>query len=174
MNTAQPPQALVLVVDDDTMTRILVTEALEPEGFRIEEAASGLEALAAFQRGVPDLILLDVAMPGMSGFECCAQLRRLPGGAHVPIVVLTGNDDDDSIKQALEAGASDFISKPMQWRLLAHRLRYLLRASSALTELNRIQASLSHAQALARLGNWEYRVADGDGYWSPELLRILG
>ncbi|MGK5055521.1 EAL domain-containing protein [Janthinobacterium sp. LB2P49] len=174
MNTALPPQALVLVVDDDTMTRILVTEALEPEGFRIEEAASGPEALAAFQRGVPDLILLDVAMPGMSGFECCAQLRRLPGGAHVPIVVLTGNDDDDSIKQALEAGASDFISKPMQWRLLAHRLRYLLRASSALTELSRIQESLSHAQALARLGNWEYRVADGDGYWSPELLRILG
>ena len=174
MNTALPLQARVLVVDDDTMTRFLVTEALEPEGFRIEEAASGLEALAAFQRAVPDLILLDVAMPGMSGFECCAQLRRLPGGAHVPIVVLTGNDDDDSIKQALEAGASDFISKPMQWRLLAHRLRYLLRASSALTELNRIQASLSHAQALARLGNWEYRLADGDGYWSPELLRILG
>ena len=174
MNTALPPQALVLVVDDDTMTRILVTEALEPEGFRIEEAASGREALAAFQRGVPDLILLDVAMPGMSGFECCQQLRRLPGGAHVPIVVLTGNDDDDSIKQALEAGASDFISKPMQWRLLAHRLRYLLRASSALTELSRIQESLNHAQTLARLGNWEYRAAGGDGYWSPELLRILG
>ncbi len=57
------------------MTRILVTEALEPEGFRIEEAASGLEALAAFQRGVPDLILLDVAMPGMSGF------RMLPTAA---------------------------------------------------------------------------------------------
>ncbi|MEG1114964.1 MAG: diguanylate cyclase, partial [Janthinobacterium sp.] len=174
MNTALSPQALVLVVDDDSMTRFLVTEALEPEGFRIEEAASGLEALAAFQRRVPDLVLLDVAMPGMSGFECCALLRRLPGGAHVPIVVLTGNDDDDSIKQALDAGASDFISKPMQWRLLAHRLRYLLRASSALTELSRIQESLSHAQALARLGNWECRVADGDGYWSPELLRILG
>ena len=174
MNTALPLQARVLVVDDDTMTRFLVTEALEPEGFRIEEAASGLEALAAFQRAVPDLILLDVAMPGMSGFECCQQLRRLPGGAHVPIVVLTGNDDDDSIKQALEAGASDFISKPMQWRLLAHRLRYLLRASSALTELSRIQESLNHAQTLARLGNWEYRAAGGDGYWSPELLRILG
>ena len=128
MNTALPPQALVLVVDDDTMTRILVTEALEPEGFRIEEAASGLEALAAFQRGVPDLILLDVAMPGMSGFECC-QHCAAAGGAHVPIVVLTGNDDDDSIKQALEAGASDFIPTDAM-AAAGHRLRYLLRAAA--------------------------------------------
>ena len=174
MNPEPAAQALILVVDDDAMTRFLVIEALEPEGFRIEEAASGLEAISAFQRGVPDLVLLDVSMPGMSGFECCERLRRLPGGAHVPIVVLTGNDDDDSIKQALEAGASDFIAKPMQWRLLAHRLRYLLQASSALTELSRIQASLSHAQALARLGNWEYRVGNNNGYWSPEMRRILG
>ncbi|MDC8757022.1 EAL domain-containing protein [Janthinobacterium fluminis] len=174
MNPEPSPQPLILVVDDDAMTRFLVIEALEPEGFRIEETASGLEAIGAFQRGAPDLILLDVTMPGMSGFECCEQLRRLPGGAHVPIVVLTGNDDDDSIKQALEAGASDFIAKPMQWRLLAHRIRYLLQASSALTELSRIQESLSHAQALARLGNWEYRVGNSSGYWSPEMLRILG
>ncbi len=174
MNPAASPHPLVLVVDDDAMTRILVTEALEPEGFRIDEAASGLEAIAAFQRVTPDLVLLDVTMPGMSGFECCEQLRQLPGGAHLPIVVLTGNDDDESIKRALEAGASDFIAKPMQWRLLAHRARYLLRASSALAELTRIQDSLSHAQALARLGNWEYRIGSSTGYWSPELYRILG
>lgn len=174
MNLEPSHAPLILVVDDDAMTRILVTEALEPEGFRIGEAASGLEAIAAFQRAVPDLVLLDVTMPGMSGFECCERLRRLPGGAHVPIVVLTGNDDDDSIKRALEVGASDFIAKPMHWRLLAHRVRYLLRASSALAELSRIQDSLSHAQALARLGNWEYRIGSSAGYWSPELLRILG
>ncbi|NVE00684.1 EAL domain-containing protein [Massilia sp. BJB1822] len=174
MNPQIPPEPLVLVVDDDVMTRILVTEALEPEGFRIEEADGGLEAIEFFQRGSPDLILLDVTMPGMSGFECCERLRRLPGGAHVPIVVLTGNDDDASIKEALEAGASDFIAKPMQWRLLAHRLRYLLRSSSALAELSRIRDSLGHAQALARLGNWEYRLSTGTGYWSPQLSRILG
>jgi diguanylate cyclase (GGDEF)-like protein/PAS domain S-box-containing protein len=174
MNPQPSPQPLVLVVDDDAMTRILVTEALEPEGFQIEEAASGLEAIASFQQGAPQLILLDVTMPGMSGFECCTQLRQLPGGAHVPIVVLTGNDDDDSIRRALAAGASDFIAKPMQWRLLAHRMRYLLRANRALTELSRIQDSLSHAQALAHLGNWEYHVGSSEGYWSQELLRILG
>ncbi|MBB3121717.1 EAL domain-containing protein [Pseudoduganella violacea] len=174
MTSQALPQPLVLVVDDDAMTRILVTEALEPEGFRLAEAVSGEEAITSFQYGAPDLILLDVTMPGMSGFECCEQLRRLPGGAHVPIVVLTSNDDDASIGQALAAGASDFIAKPMQWRLLAHRMRYLLRASRALAELTRVQESLSHAQALARLGNWEYRIDTGAGYWSPQLLRILG
>ena len=174
MNPEACPSPLVLVVDDDAMTRLLVAEALEPEGFRIAEAASGMEAIVAFQRTVPDLVLLDVAMPGMSGFECCVQLRQLPGGTHIPIVVLTGNDDDDSIKRALEAGASDFIAKPMQWRLLAHRARYLLQASSALTELARSQASLSHAQALARLGHWEYRIGSSAEYWSPELFRLLG
>jgi diguanylate cyclase (GGDEF)-like protein/PAS domain S-box-containing protein len=169
-----PPHPLILVVDDDMMTRVLVTEALEPEGFRIAEAASGQEGLDAFQRQLPDLVLLDVTMPGMNGFECCELLRKLPNGAHVPIVVLTGNDDDDSIRRALEAGATDFLSKPMPWRLLAHRVRYLLRAHDALAALARSQASLNHAQALARLGNWEFRIGSDDSYWSPELYRILG
>lgn len=174
MTAYVPPSALVLIVDDDMMTRVLVTEALMPEGFRIAEAASGLEGLEAFQRESPDLVLLDVTMPGMSGFECCELLRKLPDGAHVPIVVLTGNDDDASIKRALEAGASDFLSKPIPWRLLAHRVRYLLRSHDALAELARSQASLNHAQALARVGNWECGTGADNSYWSPELYRILG
>lgn len=165
---------IVLIVDDDAMTRLLVVEALEPEGFEVVEAANGAEGIAAFQRIHPDVILLDVSMPGMNGFECCQYLRRLPGGARVPIVVLTGNDDDDSIGSAFEAGATDFVSKPMRWKLLGHRVRYLLRASGALENLARSQASLTFAQELAHVGNWEYWVGHHDGYWSPELFRILG
>jgi diguanylate cyclase (GGDEF)-like protein/PAS domain S-box-containing protein len=174
MNKAIKDLPVVLIVDDDAMTRMLVTETLEPDGFRIEEAESGAKGLEVFQRVQPAIVLLDVSMPGMDGFECCERLRALPGGERVPIVVLTGNDDDASINRAFEVGATDFISKPMRWQLLGHRVRYLLRAGGALEDLARSQAGLSYAQALAHVGNWEYRVGSTNGYWSPELFRILG
>jgi diguanylate cyclase (GGDEF)-like protein/PAS domain S-box-containing protein len=164
----------VLIVDDDLMTRMLVVEALEPEGFSVLEAESGLEGIESFSRHKPDIILLDVSMPGMDGFECCRRIRLLPGGERVPVVVLTGNDDDESITSAFEAGATDFVSKPMRWKLLGYRVRYLLRASAVLGELARSEASLAFAQQLAHVGNWEYGVTTADGSWSPELHRILG
>jgi diguanylate cyclase (GGDEF)-like protein/PAS domain S-box-containing protein len=164
----------VLIVDDDPMTRMLVIEALEPEGFVVQEAESGAEGLEAFGRLKPDIVLLDVSMPGMDGFECCRRLRRLPGGERVPVVVLTGNDDDESITSAFEAGATDFVSKPMRWKLLAYRVRYLLRSSAVLEDLARSQASLAFAQQLAQVGNWEYDHGAPNGRWSPELYQILG
>jgi diguanylate cyclase (GGDEF)-like protein/PAS domain S-box-containing protein len=164
----------VLIVDDDPMTRMLVTEALEPEGFSVQEAESGVEGLETFGRLKPDIVLLDVSMPGMDGFECCRRLRRLPGGERVPVVVLTGNDDDESIASAFEAGATDFVSKPMRWKLLAYRVRYLLRSSAVLEDLARSQASLAFAQQLAQMGNWEYDSDVAHGRWSPELYQILG
>ncbi|CAB3779641.1 putative bifunctional diguanylate cyclase/phosphodiesterase [Pararobbsia alpina] len=174
MNEETKDLPLVLIVDDDAMTRMLVVEALEPEGFRVEEAASGIEGIAAFQRRRPDAILLDVSMPGMDGFECCRRIRGLPDGERIPIVVLTGNDDDESITCAFEAGATDFVSKPMRWKLLGYRMRYLLRASTVLEDLARSKASLAFAQELAHVGSWEYRVGSTEGSWSPELFRILG
>ncbi len=138
------------------------------------EAQSGLEGIEAFGHHKPDIILLDVSMPGMDGFECCRRIRRLPGGGRVPVVVLTGNDDDESITSAFEAGATDFVSKPMRWKLLGYRVRYLLRSSAVLEELARSEASLGFAQQLAHVGNWECGVPIANGSWSPELYRILG
>jgi len=166
------PGPTVLIIDDDSMTRMLVSEALEPDGFVIAEAESGFEGIESFGKIRPDVILLDVSMPGMDGFECCKQLRKLPGGERVPIVMLTGNDDDESISQAFEAGATDFASKPMRWKLLGYRIRYLLRAKHTLEALALSQKSLAHSQKLAHVGNWEYR--DTDSYWSAELFNILG
>lgn len=165
---------MVLIVDDDPMTRMLVVEALEPEGFSVAEAASGTEGIEAFQRLQPDIMLLDVSMPGMDGFECCRRIRGLPDGKRIPIVVLTGNDDDESITRAFEAGATDFVSKPMRWKLLGYRVRYLLRASAVLEDLARSRASLAFAQELAHVGSWEYGAGSTGGSWSPELYRILG
>ncbi|HLB17060.1 MAG TPA: EAL domain-containing protein [Burkholderiales bacterium] len=146
---------MVLVVDDDPMTRLLVVETLEPEGFRVAEATTGEEGLEVFARSRPDLVLLDVNMPGMDGFECCERMRRLPDGKRVPIVVFTGHDDDASITRAYEAGATDFTSKPMRWKLLGHRVRYVLRAGYALENLSDSEARFRSLVDLSSDWYWE-------------------
>lgn len=174
MNKESTAAPRVLIVDDDFMTRMLVVEALEPDGFTIEEAENGTKGIEMFQRLHPDIVLLDVSMPGIDGFECCRRIRGMPNGERVPVVMLTGNDDDDSIVRAFEVGATDFASKPMRWKLLGYRVRYLLRASATLEALARSQSSLAFAQELAHVGNWEYGKDSPTGSWSPELYRILG
>lgn len=128
-------QPLVLVVDDDAGQRLLTSAALLPGGFAVLEAADGERALSLYQRERPDLVLLDVVMPGLDGFAVCEALRRLPGGRHLPIVMVTALDDLQSVERAYQAGATDFITKPIQWTILRHRVRYILRASQALLEL---------------------------------------
>jgi diguanylate cyclase (GGDEF)-like protein/PAS domain S-box-containing protein len=128
-------QVLVLIADDEATSRLLTREALEQSGFSVVEAADGNEALAAFERARADLVLLDVDMPGMDGFAACRKLRERPDARYVPIVMVTGRDDMDSINEAYSAGATDFISKPINWGLLGHRVRYILRSGNAVREL---------------------------------------
>lgn len=150
---ADPQQVpLALVVDDDAVMRMLARAALEGSGWRVEEAENGQEALAAFQRLKPDVILLDVMMPGMDGFTACAALRKLPGGEHVPVLIMTGLDDYQSITQAYDAGATDFLTKPLNGLLLTHRVRYIVRSSRILQELRTSQASLAQARDAALEG----------------------
>jgi diguanylate cyclase (GGDEF)-like protein len=136
----------VLVVDDDGASRLLTCATLRQAGFRVEEAPEGAAALAACRQRRPDLVILDVDMPVMDGFACCAELRRLPGGERIPVLMMTGLDDVESVNQAFEAGATDFVTKPISWTLLAHRVRYLLRASRAMEDLQR---SEDHVRRLA-------------------------
>jgi signal transduction histidine kinase len=125
MDFRAPP--LVLVVDDDTQTRLLAHAALEQANFEIAEAGDGFEALAAFKQLRPDIVLLDLLMPQMDGFEACTELRRLPGGDSVPVLVITGLHDLAAIDRAYEVGATDFIHKPINWTILSHRVRYMVR-----------------------------------------------
>ena len=165
---------LVLVVDDDKMMRLLVRTSLEQAGFAVEEAHDGLDALAAFTRVRPAIVLLDVIMPNLDGFGACAAIRKLEGGDHVPILVMTGSNDPDSINRAYGAGADDFVTKPIAWPVLLHRVRYLLRASSAFLELSRSEARLANAQRIAQLGHWEWDPATERLSSSKETNRILG
>ncbi|MDP3093008.1 MAG: response regulator [Nitrospira sp.] len=165
---------LALIVDDDITLRVLAREALEQAGCRVEDAATGQEALEAFQRETPDIILLDVVMPGMDGFATCAALRKLPGGASVPILIMTGLDDVKSIATAYDAGATDFVTKPWNALVLSHRVRYMLRASQAVEELLEREMSLAEAQRIARLGNWKWNLSTNRFIASTQTFRILG
>src|SRR5262249_9220983 len=112
MSAAAPAESkpLILVVDDDTAIRELVREALEHFQFAVMEARNGAEGVKAFERYKPELVVMDVRMPEMDGFQACAAMRKVPGGTVTPILILTGLDDTDSIRSAYEAGATDFAS----------------------------------------------------------------
>ncbi len=136
----QPDRPLALIVDDDVVLRPLLGEVLQQAGFTVEEAAEGEQALATFVRAQPDIILLDVMLPEMDGFTLCATIRALPGGEHTPVLMVTGLGDTESIRRAYEVGATDFIAKPLNWEILSHRVRYMLRASRAMEELRKKEA----------------------------------
>jgi diguanylate cyclase (GGDEF)-like protein len=155
-------KSVVMVVDDDASTRMQVRFTLENSGFDVIEAASGQEALDLFDKIRPNLVLLDVLMPGMDGFTTCRMLRTLPGGAHTPVVMVTGLEDSESIVQAFNAGATDFITKPFKMLILNYRTRYWLRSGSILSELNISQERLFKAQEIARLGHWERDLESGE------------
>jgi two-component sensor histidine kinase/CheY-like chemotaxis protein len=134
---------VVLVVDDDPIIRLLARQALEPEGFEVAEAEDGNAALAFLQSHLPDIVLLDVVMPVVDGFTLCKTMRTFPGGSHLPVLMVTGKDDIASINRSYEVGATDFISKPINWLVLQQRLQYMLRANQVMDALRQSEKSLS-------------------------------
>jgi len=138
-------KAHALLVDDDPVMRILVREALEQCGLMVDEAEDGQQALSAYKRTRPDIVLMDVMMPLMDGFEACRLLRADPEGDRTPVIMVTGLEDLDSITQAYEAGATDFVTKPINAVVLSHRVRYMLRASRALGDLRLAKESAEAA-----------------------------
>ena len=127
----------LLLVDDDEVSLMLIAVALRERGFDVVEASSGDRALQLLTERPTDAVVLDAMMPGRDGFETCRALRATPGHEHLPVLMLTGLDDNASITRAFEAGATDFFVKSHQWSLLAGRLHYLLRASQTRQELER-------------------------------------
>jgi diguanylate cyclase (GGDEF)-like protein/PAS domain S-box-containing protein len=154
------PGRVVLIADDDAGLRVMIRAALEQDGWTVEEAQDGLSACAAFESVHPDVVLLDVSMPRLDGFEACAQLRTLPGGDHVPVLMITGMDDEDSVSRAYEVGATDFLSKPFNFKILLQRLHYMYRAKMAATEL---QAERDFASAVVDTAGALVLVLDAEG-----------
>lgn len=142
----QKDSPLILVVDDDKFMRIQLCRAMEQAGYQVAEASDGEQALAAYTRLNPDIVLLDALMPVMDGFTCCTKLQTLPGGdspkgdsyaSRTPVLMITALEDQESVDRAFEAGATDYITKPIHWAVLRQRVRSLLQVSWATEELKR-------------------------------------
>jgi len=192
---AAPDRPSVLVVDDNRTLRTLASAALGAAGFFVETAADGEAALKLLEIFLPDLILLDVRLPGVDGITLCRQLRADSRTCEIPICIMTGLDDRASIKQAYDAGATDFVIKPPSWTILSHHLLYMRRASIVARELASANTSLQHeigeherttaalreseerlrlALMAANQGLYDLNVQTGETVVSPEYARMLG
>src|SRR5687768_18030552 len=125
---------LILVADDSPQNRLVAEGQLTPCGYRVITAADGPTAIELFRKERPDLILLDVLMPGLDGFETCKRIRELPRGDDVPIVFITALGDLETQRVALDSGADDFLGKPVQRTELLMRVRSLLRITELQAE----------------------------------------
>ena len=147
MKTRKPAEnmaATVLIVDDDPGVRLLIGTALEMAGFRVATAPDGQSALDEFRARPVDCVILDVVMPGMSGFDVCSALRAIPDNRHVPILMQTSLDDMESVTRAYEAGATDFSSKGINPMLLAQRVKFLVRAKQTQDKLRESEARVRY------------------------------
>lgn len=163
----EPP--LILVVDDDRFMRDLLRQVMEKEGYRVAEAENGLQGLEAYIRLRPDMVLIDAIMPVMDGFTCCTRLQAMfeddSSGeydftSHTPILMITSLEDSKSVDHAFEAGAVDFVTKPIHWAVLRQRVRRLLEQAQL---YRRLQAANEELQRLAFLDGLT-RVANRRGF----------
>ncbi|MDP4650663.1 MAG: EAL domain-containing protein [Haliea sp.] len=158
----------ILVCDDDQIVRLLTRQCLEAEDMIVVEASSGPEALEMFTRERPDLIFLDVEMPGLSGLEVCRLIREMPQGESIPIMIVTGSDDRDSIDLGFNAGATQYKTKPVNWSLLGRDVQYMLRASQAFNSLLRQEDRLRYLAYYDPLTNLPNR-----RNFNEQMVRIL-
>src|SRR4051812_9590013 len=170
--------AKILVVDDVAMNVKLLADLLAVKGYATCTALSGPAALAALQSERPDLVLLDVMMPGMSGYEVCQAIRADPAHAMLPVVLVTALDPAQERAKGLDAGADDFLSKPVSQHELLARVRSLLRVKSLYDELLQQKAELAELNRTL-----EQRVDDGvrqlekvgrlKRFFSPQLAELI-
>jgi DNA-binding response OmpR family regulator len=138
----EPKSIKILVAEDDKATRFLLTRALQEDNFIVEQATNGQECLDKFLSLRPDIVLLDGVMPLMDGFTCCQRLRDLPLGADLPVLMITFLDDQASIDKAYQAGATDYITKPVHWSSLRRRIKHLVHTQQLTQQVKQLQLTL--------------------------------
>ena len=166
--------SLILVVDDDVVVRNMMSKLLRKQGYDVIEAGNGNEGVEYFRQHQPEMVLLDVIMPMMNGFEACQRMRELDTKSSVPIIMLTGLDDVVSVDRAFNVGATDFITKPINWSLFSQRVRYVLRARETDFSVHRSRQRIDQALNTASLGYWDWDLATGEFSMPPDTLDMLG
>jgi DNA-binding response OmpR family regulator len=137
-----PSDLTILVVDDDPTTCQLASTVLEREGYRVRSCTSGREALDVVASTEIALVLLDVVMPGMDGFEVCSRLRATEAGKRLPVILLTGRDDVDTRLEGIQSGVSEFLAKPVTRHELVARVRAQLHILDLTRQLERVEQNL--------------------------------
>ena len=159
---------LAIIADDEDLGRVLLAESVAEVGLRSMSFSNGTDALNAALANEVRIVLLDVDMPGMNGFEVCRRLRAEPRFANVPIVMVTGHEDSRAIASAFDAGATDFVAKPVNWTLLPKRLEYILRNAASARSLSERMVQVRTLVDAIPDTLW---VVDADGriQWSPHV-----
>ena len=175
MSSLQSNSAIkILVIDDDMVTRLTLTKILQKTGYQVIQAENGQIGFGRFCEDKPALILMDVMMPVMDGYAATQAIRNYETGQATPIIMLTALEDMESIDHAFNAGATDFITKPINWGLLGQRLKYALKASKTEEELRASQVHLNYALRLAKLGYWEWDAIKDTVNGSNSAYELMG
>jgi len=165
---------LILVTDDDPFLRSMLRNLLEEQGYVVIEAVNGEQAIEQFKQRRPDLILLDAMMPVMDGFTACRAIRDIDDGADTPIIMITSLDDEDSVDKAFSAGSLEYVTKPVHWAVLRHRVKVTLQARWAEVALRRSEARFRGIFEFSAMG---IALTDIDGHVqhvNPAMQKILG
>lgn len=174
------PSIRILLVDDDPDFRLIASETLRAATFFVDEASNGTQALEKIKQQLPDIVILDSMIEGINGFQTCRLLRIDPAMADVPIIMSTALGDSDSLSKAFDAGATDFIIKPINYQTFIHHLYFILRACQNTAELrnSRLQlttlTALKAAQRIARFGYWTWYIKNNQFQISAHLAKLCG
>ena len=164
----------LLVVDDDDTNRSLLARLFEAKGFRVATASSGAEALEHVCAGGTDLVLLDMNMPGMTGFDVLKQIRTTHTPGALPVVMVTGFGESHDLVQALELGANDYVTKPIDFPVVLARIKTQLARQKAERALKESEERYALAVRGANDGIWDWKFDTNEGYFSPRWRAVLG
>jgi CheY-like chemotaxis protein len=143
--------ANILIVDDDVTLCLLMKDTLATGSYNVSVVRNGFDALDHIKNNRTDMVLLDVTMPEIDGYEVCAEIRRLYGDTNISIIMVTAMDDAESIEKSYTLGATDFISKPINWDTFPSRIHYLIKARDAIVEIKQHKLHLEHIEHVSQI-----------------------
>jgi diguanylate cyclase (GGDEF)-like protein/PAS domain S-box-containing protein len=171
--TISHKQPSILIVDDDEILRMLLKQFLEGEEYRVTEATNGMEALARISTEAYDLVIMDIAMPGIDGLSVCEHLKFSQENPS-PVLMITALEDDESIDRAFKAGAVDLIRKPIHWSVLRNRIRYIINAYHARREIEELTRNYEMILDAAANGICGLDARRRISFANPAALKMMG